>query len=70
MTASPTCTLKTEQPPSEVIQERRIACEDAAEHARRRSAAQRQPANTRSESVGNGPVVGEQNEKRNVLPSF
>lgn len=29
MTASLICTLKTEQPPSEVIQERRIVCEDA-----------------------------------------
>lgn len=28
------------------------------EHTHRRSAAQRQPANTRSESAGNGPMVG------------
>ena len=48
MAGSITCTLKTEQPGQEVIQERRIVCENIRERTHRISAAQRQPANTRS----------------------
>ena len=44
------CTLKIELPPPEVIQDLRTVChESLAEPTHRRIAAQRQPANTRSE---------------------
>ena len=51
MAGSITCTLKTEQPGQEVIQEWRIVCKDIGARTCHISAAQRQPANTRSKGA-------------------